>query len=130
LIVSRDVDDLAPDTRLKARAFLAACAAEGIDILVTCTLRDVYAQAKLYASGRTAPGPILTNAKPGQSLHNDGRAIDVVPMFKGKPLWDTNNKDNRAIWMRVGELGEQAGLQWAGRWTGKLREYCHFESKR
>lgn len=127
-VSSRSLEELTPDTQLKAVAFLAACAAAGIDILVTCTYRDVYAQAKLYASGRTAPGPILTMARPGTSEHNNRRALDVVPLLHGKPLWDTSNPVNRDIWFRVGELGEQAGLKWAGRWTGKLREYAHFEN--
>jgi peptidoglycan L-alanyl-D-glutamate endopeptidase CwlK len=36
-------------------------------------------QDALYAQGRTTPGPIVTRAKGGQSPHNWGLAIDVVP---------------------------------------------------
>lgn len=128
MISSRSIDELTPDTKLKAEAFLAACAAAGIDILVTCTYRDVYAQAKLYASGRTVPGPIRTNARPGESQHNNRRALDVVPLINGKPLWDASNPENKALWLKVGALGEQAGLKWAGRWQGRLREFAHFET--
>jgi peptidoglycan L-alanyl-D-glutamate endopeptidase CwlK len=40
-------------------------------------------QAELYAQGRTAPGPIVTYAKPGQSDHESGDklspAVDIAP---------------------------------------------------
>ena len=133
-IVSRSLDDLSEAVRPMAKELLLRCNQLGIELLVTTTYRDNIAQANLYAQGRTRWGPILTNAKPGQSAHNKvdtagkpaSTALDVVPMIEGKPVWRTVGKSG-AIWLRVGELGEQAGLRWAGRWQGKLREYAHFE---
>lgn len=124
---SRDIDDLQPHVAEKCRAHLAACEAEGIDVLVTCTLRDWEMQAQLYRQGRTAPGSIVTNAQAGDSAHNYGLAYDVVPLRNGKPVWGTIASMDAELWQRVGELGEAAGLEWAGRWRGRLIEFAHFQ---
>jgi len=123
---SRSLDDLTPDVREKAEAFLQACRESDIDIVVTCTLRDMEQQAALYAQGRTAPGNRVTNARAGDSAHNYGRAFDVVPLRNGKPVWGTTADMDRALWIQVGKIGEAAGLEWAGRWTGFV-EYAHFQ---
>ena len=128
-MASRALDDLAPLVRALALAFLAECQRQGLHVLIYCTLRSDAEQADLYARGRTAPGAIVTNARPGQSLHNPQRdghawAFDAVPMLAGKPLW----ADEGAL-MLMGAAGEQAGLEWAGRWRGKLRERVHFQIK-
>lgn len=123
--MSRSLEDLHPIVAAKARAHIAACKAEGIDLLVTCTYRDPAEQARLYAQGRTAPGRIVTNARPGQSFHEYRIAYDVVPLRAGKPVWGTAGEDGK-LWQRVGELGEAQGLEWAGRWP-RFREYPHFQ---
>lgn len=122
MINSRSLEDLHPAVRRRVEALLKAAKGEGIDLLVTSTYRDLESQAALYAQGRTAPGKIVTNAKPGQSWHNHRCAVDVVPLRAGKPVWS----DKDPVWQRVGELGEQAGLEWAGRWT-RFREFPHFQ---
>lgn len=115
-----------------AKAHIAACEQAGITLLIYCTVRSDEEQAKLYAQGRTTPGKIITNARPGQSAHNPdkngkGHAYDCVPMRFGKPVWESSNKEDSALWAKVGGLGESVGLSWSGRWTGKLREMAHFQ---
>ena len=122
---SRSLDDLHPAILDKAKAHIAACKAEGIDVLVTCTYRPDADQAVLYAQGRTAPGNIVTNAKPGQSMHQYRLAYDIVIMKNGKPVWDTSG-ENGKLWERAGELGEKQGLEWAGKWT-HFKEMPHFQ---
>ena len=129
-MASRLISDLATPVRNACIELCAQANAEGIDVLVYCTLRSLDEQAKLYASGRTAPGAIVTNAKPGHSLHNPdehGRAwaFDAVPMFSGKPHWN-----NVELLNRMGAIGESCGLVWAGRWRGNLRERVHFQISR
>jgi peptidoglycan LD-endopeptidase CwlK len=109
---------------------LAAAELQGLDILIYCTLRSNAEQAKLYASGRSYAGPILTNSGPGESLHNpDERgqawAFDAVPLLHGVPAWDDAERVER-----MGVIGESVGLKWAGRWRGKLRERVHFQLAR
>lgn len=126
MINSRNLSDLVPQCKERAESFLKLAKDAGIDLLVTSTYRDNESQAALFAQGRTKPGIIVTNAKPGQSWHNWRCAFDVVPLRNGKPVWGTAGPDGD-IWRKVGELGESVGLEWAGRWTGKLREFAHFQ---
>jgi peptidoglycan L-alanyl-D-glutamate endopeptidase CwlK len=131
VINSRKIEDLHPKVQEMARKFLERCKAEGIDILVTCTYRDHEAQNSLYALGRTVLTSggqkvrKVTNARGGQSFHNYRLAFDVVPLRNGKPVWGTAGADIH-LWMRVGNIGEEAGLEWAGRWK-RFREFPHFQ---
>lgn len=109
----------------KVQAFIDACDAEGIDLLVTSTYRDHESQNALYAQGRTKPGNVVTNAKGGESFHNFQCAVDVVPLRNGKPVWSTSGEDGK-LWNRIGEIGESVGLEWAGRWR-TFREFAHFQ---
>lgn len=122
---SRNLDDLILPAKIRALDFIHACRMDGIDLLVTCTYRSPKEQDALYARGRTAPGPIVTNARAGDSLHQYRVAFDVVPLRDGKPVWGTSGKDGE-LWQRVGDLGENNGLEWAGRWT-RFREFPHFQ---
>ena len=129
-MASRLLSDLAPPVEKAAARFLALCAESGLDVLIYCTLRTNEEQAALWASGRSVAGAILTNAQPGESLHNpdeNGKAwaCDAVPLLP----------DGRAAWGAaksielMGICGEHAGLEWAGRWRGALRERVHFQLK-
>ena len=126
---SRKLTDLHPLMQPMVTRLLAGARAAGIDLLVTCTYRSNAEQAALYAIGRTKPGRIVTNAKPGRSNHNttqNGKpaalAVDVVPLRDGKPVWSASDP----VWKKVGEIGEKVGLEWAGRWK-TFREYPHFQ---
>jgi len=105
------------------------CKQNGVELLIYCTLRSNAEQNDLYAIGRTAKGHIVTNARAGHSAHNPdpngkAHAYDCVPMIGGKPMWD----DKHPSWRIVGSCGEEAGLTWSGRWSGKLREQAHFQA--
>ena len=122
MTTSRDIADLHPDVATLAIQFKAEAAKQGIDVLIYCTLRDNTTQAELYAKGRTTAGPIVTNARPGESAHNYGCAWDCVPIVQGKAMWNDD-----ATYTKLGRIGEGLGLEWAGRWTGKLKEKAHFQ---
>ena len=122
MLNSRNLNDLAPLVKAKAEAFIKACAAQGIDVLITSTYRDAESQAALYAQGRTAPGPKVTNAKPGQSWHNWRCAFDFVPLVNGKAQWN-----DAALFKRCGEIAEGVGLEWAWRWkTFTEMAHCQY----
>lgn len=117
---SRSLEDLHPIVADKARQLIELAKAEGIEILVTSTLRTFEEQAELYAIGRTKPGKKVTNAKPGESWHNFALAFDVVPLVNGKAVWDS------PFWRRIAELGKQVGLVWGGDFKS-LKDKPHFE---
>ena len=119
MIDSRSLDDLHPAAKSRAVKFQAACKAAGIDTLIYCTYRDNEMQDFLYAKGRTTPGPIVTNAKAGESFHNFKLGYDFVPMIGGKPQWS-----DAKLYTRCGEIAEKVGLEWAGRWVS-FKEMAH-----
>lgn len=119
MINSRSISDLSPRVASMAREFIAKCAADGIDVIITSTYRDAESQTALYAQGRTAPGKRVTNAKAGQSYHNYRCAFDFVPIVNGKAAWNDS-----ALFERCGKIAESVGLEWAGRWT-RFREAAH-----
>lgn len=120
MISSRKIEDLDPIVAPMARKFISQCKKAGIDIIITSTYRDHEAQAALYAQGRTTPGNRVTNAKPGRSWHNWRCAFDFAPIVNGKIPWN-----DAKLFERCGVIAEQIGLQWAGRWTGTLKEMAH-----
>jgi peptidoglycan L-alanyl-D-glutamate endopeptidase CwlK len=95
----------------------------GFPVLVTCTWRSYQEQATLFAQGRTAPGRIVTHAKPGDSWHNfkPAYAFDVVFKKPGGGIsWD-------GPWATLGALGRTLGLVWGGDWPGKKKDQPHFQ---
>lgn len=119
MINSRDLDDLEPVTALKCKQFIAKCHEAGVDVLITSTYRDHESQDALYARGRTAPGPKVTNAQGGQSFHNFRVAFDFVPIVDGKAMWNDLNE-----FKRCGKIAEALGLEWGGSWA-KFKDYPH-----
>jgi peptidoglycan L-alanyl-D-glutamate endopeptidase CwlK len=143
-MASRRLTSLAPDVYPLAEKMFVLCDSERIELLCTCTLRSRAEQIALYAQGRepieitnrlraAAKMPLLasaeskkvvTHAKPGVSLHEVGRAFDIVPVVGGKLVWDSGNP----LWLRIGEIGKSVGLEWAGDWI-KFKEYPHFQKR-
>jgi peptidoglycan L-alanyl-D-glutamate endopeptidase CwlK len=121
--MSRLLTDLRPECRRLVDPFLDDCAAAGYDVLVTCTSRTEAEQAALYAQGRTTGGAIVTNARPGQSAHQYGLGMDVVPIVNGKPDWSGTDP----LWLEIGALGQARGLQWLGAPDSPFREAAHFQ---
>lgn len=119
-MASRSLTDLHPAMQAQAALVLEKAAEAGVSLLVTCTRRSLEEQAELYAQGRTAPGRIVTKAKPGESAHNFGLAMDCVPMRAGKPVWGTKLAADRALWDAYGTAVRAAGLEWGGDWRGLI----------
>lgn len=99
-------------------------------VRITSTLRTWKEQEELYAQGRTKPGPKVTNAKAGDSIHNFGLAADVVLIINGKTVsWDTKkdwDKDKQSDWMEVVTYVKSKGWKWGGDWIS-FKDMPHFE---
>jgi len=120
---------LDPAVQAKFSDFVVNALAAGKPILITDAKRGFFEQELLYKCGRDKNGNVVkkseikTNARAGMSWHNFGRAVDccfVDPT--GNPTWE-------GPWDALGEIGEACGLEWAGRWTGSLREQDHFQDR-
>jgi hypothetical protein len=115
------IETLHPKVKDKAREFINRVEKElGIKLRVTSGFRTWKEQDELYAQGRTKAGSIVTNAKGGQSNHNFGTAIDVVPIVGGKADWNTKR------WNDIAKVGKEVGFVWGGDWKG-LVDKPHFE---
>ena len=99
----------------RARAFLEAAKAHGMDVRVTSGFRDGALQALLYKrfqmglGGRAAP--------PGHSLHEKGQAMDVLIYRGGQPVEDGADPaydELHTIAERYGLKGLPAALHDAG----------------
>lgn len=118
--MSRNLSDLDPRLEPLARQFLERAQAAGLSVVVTQTRRTMEEQAALYAQGRTRPGKVVTNAKPGQSAHNAGLAFDVAFLAPGGLVtWE-------GPWERLGEIGRSLGLEWGGDWPN-FSDRPHFQ---
>lgn len=120
--MGRKIAELRPCVAQMALAALTECTAKGIGTLVTCTSRTNAEQSALYAQGRTTPGLIVTKAKPGQSLHQYGVALDVYPVVNGKP--DFSGKAPE--WHTMAAIFKKHGFEWAYDWK-RFKEMPHFQ---
>jgi peptidoglycan LD-endopeptidase CwlK len=92
----------------------------------TYTLRTFAEQAAIYNQGRSTPGPIVTNAKAGQSFHNYGLAIDIALLVDkdgngtyDEVKWDTigdYDGDKIADWMEIVRVFKAFGWTWGADW--------------
>jgi peptidoglycan L-alanyl-D-glutamate endopeptidase CwlK len=105
----RDIELLHPRLRTLCRQLIDLSRQNGIEIIITQTLRTRQEQDALYAQGRTASGNIVTNVRYPYSMHCWGLAFDVAVMLNGKVTW--NRLD---LYDRVGQLGKSLGLRWGG----------------
>jgi len=148
-MASRRITDCSEAFYPKALALTQAWEEAGIHYVVICTLRSDLEQAALYAQGRIGLATvnilrdraglpkigeaqnryIVTCAKPGESNHNaqddlpGSNALDALALDGGKVIHDGEDE----TYLRMGSIAEGLGIEWAGRWRGKLRESCHFQ---
>jgi len=114
------VNKLHPKVRNAFKMFIESAEGElGITLRVTHGLRTIQEQATLYAQGRTTPGKKLTNAKPGQSYHNYGMAVDLVRMDGNKADWTYDM-------VKLQPIAARYGITWGGTFKS-LPDKPHFE---
>ena len=115
----RNLATVQPQLADLGRELLRRLAAQGLTFKVIQGRRTQAEQDALYAKGRTAPGPKVTWTR--NSRHLTGRAIDLA-LFQGKNVvWESTH------YTRAGEIGEELGLVWGGRWRGGKTDKPHFE---
>jgi peptidoglycan LD-endopeptidase CwlK len=110
------------DAALKGRA----------KIRITQGFRSYKEQEDLYAIGRTKPGKKITNARPGQSIHNYGFAVDICLIIDAKiASWDTVkdwDNDKIADWYECVKIFAKYGWEWGGNWK-KFKDLPHFDKR-
>lgn len=113
---AEEIARLAPAAADAARIIVNASREAGWPVVIRSLggFRSPTQQDRLYAQGRTAPGPIVTYTR--SSAHESGLAFDLdlldYPRSVGMPLWKF-----------LGAWWKSQGLRWGGDWG----DYGHFE---
>jgi peptidoglycan L-alanyl-D-glutamate endopeptidase CwlK len=97
----RGLELLHPTLQNLVVRFLEECKKQGLNVLITETLRTQKEQEELYSQGRTKPGKIITNCKGYQSPHCWGIAFDFCRNVKGK---EYDNSDG--FFEKVGKIAK------------------------
>jgi peptidoglycan L-alanyl-D-glutamate endopeptidase CwlK len=87
--------------------------------------RSAQEQDELYTHGRSAPGPIVTYKRGGESKHNvlPSKALDVAFLLPdGTTSWSPELLSKFARLMKAADVR----VHWGGDWPG-LRDRPHFE---
>jgi hypothetical protein len=111
-----DLNSLHPYFRDRIIELISRCKAKGIELAVVEGYRTRAKQSEYQNMGKK-----YTRTGAGKSKHQYGLAVDVVPIVNGKAQWH-----NKALWLKVGVVGEKLGLRWGGRWR-RLYDPGHFE---
>ena len=123
MLDSRDINRLRPDVAKACQEVISRAKAQGINIIITSTVRDDEFQNKLYQQGRTTPGKIVTQQqKPTFHWCKTGLAFDFCPVDANRNcLWSRTD-----LFTKVGNIATDIGLSWGGNWTG-FRDMPHIE---
>lgn len=116
---------LYPPFLARVEALLEEAMKDFVAFWVISGFRGYPEQAALYAQGRTEKGHIVTNAKPGQSPHNFGIAVDLcrdgfMERSGLQPDWRPESYEP------LRALAPKHGLVWGGGWAG-LKDFPHVQ---
>lgn len=107
-----------PELARRIAAVIWTAARMGADVGVVSGKRSQLEQERLYAQGRTTPGPIVTWTR--TSAHTRGRAVDLAFRNRGRFDWDVPD----SAWRILGLIGSAYGLSRPALGRGDLG---HFE---
>jgi len=100
--------------------------ATGRDWRISDGRRTMVQQRDIYAQGRTKPGKVVSNAKPGQSAHNFGYAVDLWPLDgNGNFDWNADQK----LFKVMADIAVSMGLT-AGYYFKSFFDMPHVEDKK
>jgi peptidoglycan L-alanyl-D-glutamate endopeptidase CwlK len=115
---------LYPPFRALLEELIAECRRLGAYFFATAGYRSGCEQTKLWCQGRTTTGPIVTQARAGESAHNYGIAADFVRSVypdRVVPDWSGSSYDV------LGAVARELGLVWGGTWKTPDRPHIQLE---
>jgi hypothetical protein len=143
------IQGLALELQPLARELLRRARLEGLDPVIPATggARSAADQMRHWSQGRhhDATGRwayddpehhrgVVTNALPERSPHCHRAAVDVELLERGRVLTlgpelaPAERARQLALYSRLGQIGEELGLVWGGRFTS-IHDFDHFELK-
>lgn len=121
-----NISTLAPKAQVAARNFLKLAVDSKTDVRLLSGTRTYHEQDVLFSQGRNGnPGPIVTNARGGQSNHNFGIAWDIG-IFDDNGQYitdDTIYKSFAAVVMPGIDT-----IEWGGDWHS-FKDFPHYQLK-
>jgi peptidoglycan L-alanyl-D-glutamate endopeptidase CwlK len=105
------IEQLYPVLKTKAYQLIDTLAKQGITVEISQGLRTWPEQDALYQQGRTIPGKVVTNCKPGQSWHQFACAFDVDIVTQQGLDWTGNDAAWNATIASGLDLGLVAGAE-------------------
>lgn len=125
MINSRKLSDLVPEVKDKVVELQYILEYKyKMKTLVIQTLRDAEYQKSLYDQGRSKKGKIVTNCDgvKSKSVHQSGRAVDIVPVDDKKViLWNRND-----LFKIIADEAIKLGFK-AGFYFKSLKDSPHLE---
>ena len=143
--MSRRIEDLVPEMQVKIREFAGLMAEAAIPWMITRTRSTLAEQEAIHAQGRKplievnrlralvkwmpireSENRIVTWTM--KSMHTSHLAFDIAIIKDGKPCWDLKvsvNDNDLPDYLEAGQIGEEFGLTWGGRW--KSPDPVHFQ---
>lgn len=112
-----DLGKLHPMARASVQALLEDLRAASIPMGVFEAFRSPERQQALFAKGRNAAGividkhAVVTQARPFESYHQYGLAVDIVIQRQGVNPWDTGSSETRTWWQKMHQLADKNGLE-------------------
>jgi peptidoglycan L-alanyl-D-glutamate endopeptidase CwlK len=113
--------DFAAHLRVKWIAAQMVADADDVDIKIVCSLRSQAEQAKLYAQGRTIPGPRVTWTL--RSKHSTGNAVDFGLFRDGRYMDAIDNTLCYKVYQKISKVLAHPQLTW----LGHVGDPCHFQ---
>lgn len=116
-----NLDELAPNTKVKAYAWYEYCLKKGVDILIYETIRTIETQQAYVARGAS---------QTMKSYHLVGQALDFVPVdASGNCLWSASSYSDPKI-QDIIQYAKSIGFFWGGDWTSfKDMPHLQYEYK-
>lgn len=145
-MASREIEDLKPETQEKIIRFENRLVEAGLCFKRSCTYRSQAEQNALWKRGR-APLQTVNDAYESVGLppitaeqnkhavtwktvsnHTGRTAVDYYEANDGTASYDLKvdaNHDHVYDWEQFGQIAEECGLRWGGRWSKP--DYPHVE---
>ncbi len=112
-ITNERLDTLYPFVKERAEyLYQEVMTVHGMQLRCAYGIRTFKRQDELYQQGRSTPGPIVTWARPGYSLHQYGLALDSF--FKGPDPYLEKDTHGLECWDIYGRIAKEHGFEWGG----------------
>ncbi|MEF2969323.1 M15 family metallopeptidase [Paenibacillus sp. M1] len=123
--------NLNPALKYAGEKLIERCYERGVEIRITWGYRSAAQQQEMYKQGRTAASKakgekVVTQAKPGESNHNYGLAVDFVRIKGRYNMIADIDHDGIADWIEVVTQAKLLGSAWGGD-RKSFKDYPHFE---